>query len=318
MNENKQLAAAISFLVVSLVIFFSVTNLNTQGKTTDSTATMHQSTTNTDTAAKTKTTPSTSEKKVASKTSSSNSVKKASTATSTKETQATTEASTKKATSKKATSETSTTETTDKKADLPKASKTDWNLVLVGPKNKLPSEIKDSQLVSLSNGFEVDKRIAKEFAALEDAAKKAGYPLVTISAFRSVAYQEEVFAEGVTQNMSKLGISEEEAKKEAKKTMTEPGYSEHHTGLALDVVDEQWNKNYVGGVLDERFGDQPGAKWLAENASKFGFIIRYPKNQEKITSITYEPWHIRYVGKENAEYISKNQLTLEEYLGLLK
>lgn len=57
-----------------------------------------------------------------------------------------------------------------------------------------------------------------------------------------------------------------------------------------------------------------GIKWIAENAPKYGFIIRYLKDRQDITGITYEPWHIRYVGKENAEYITEHHLTLEEFL----
>ena len=54
-----------------------------------------------------------------------------------------------------------------------------------------------------------------------------------------------------------------------------------------------------------------------DNAAQYGFIVRYPKGREDITKITYEPWHLRYVGKRNAEYITKHQLTLEEYLNEL-
>lgn len=78
-----------------------------------------------------------------------------------------------------------------------------------------------------------------------------------------------------------------------------PGHSEHSTGLAFDVgnTDYSWN-------------------WLNENCHKFGFIIRYQKSKEKITGYNYEPWHIRYVGKENAEKIYNSGLSLEEYLNL--
>ncbi|KAF1297701.1 peptidase M15 [Enterococcus sp. JM4C] len=318
MSENKQIVAAVGLLIISLFIFFKVTNTDNSEKTLDSTIEQAQSAS--------KTNLPSSEKGTTESTTSTTKKQK------NKETSQTT-VTKQQDTEKTKTAESETTDTTEQVAekkvaslleqpeeqfkDLPKVSKNDWNLVLVGPNHKLKTEIPDSQLTTLANGFEVDKRIAKSFEELAAAAEKAGYPLVTISAFRSVAYQEEVFEEGVSQNMSRLGLSEEAAIKEAKKTMTEPGFSEHHTGLALDVVDESWNKNYVGGLLDARFGEQPGAKWLAEHAATYGFIIRYPKNQEKITAITYEPWHIRYVGKENAEYIEKNKLTLEEYLDRL-
>ena len=215
------------------------------------------------------------------------------------------------------TKEKSTATTTSTLDELPAVSKEDWSLVLVGPKNKLKTEVDETNLASLSNGYQVDERIVDSYEKLAQAAKKANFPLVIISAFRSVAYQQTVFDRNVQEVMTKNGISEDEAIAEVKKTVTEPGYSEHHTGLAVDVVDESWYNNYPDEVLEAGFGNQPGAKWLAKNAPNYGFIIRYPKGKEKITMIDYEPWHLRYVGEESAKYITKNNLTLEEYLNLL-
>lgn len=198
---------------------------------------------------------------------------------------------------------------------LPDADAKDWNLVLVGPKNKIEEEVSEDKLTTLSdNSHQVDSRIAKDYEAFSDAATKAGFPLVIISAFRSVESQKEVFDTNVNSLISGNGLSEEEAIAKTKETITEPGYSEHHTGLAVDVVDQDWYDSYSTQVLDASYSDQPGAKWIAENAAKYGFIIRYPKDRQDITGITYEPWHIRYVGKENAEYITKHNLTLEEFL----
>jgi D-alanyl-D-alanine carboxypeptidase len=100
------------------------------------------------------------------------------------------------------------------------------------------------------------------------------------------------------------------------KYLTKPGLSEHHTGLALDVLDTEWYNQ--GNMLDEAFGETEAGKWLAENVCHYGFVIRYEKGKEKITGINYEPWHIRYVGKENAEYMYQNKLVLEEYIDQLK
>lgn len=198
---------------------------------------------------------------------------------------------------------------------LPDSNANDWNLVLVGPKNKIEKEVAESQLTTLSdNSHQVDSRIAKDYEEFSEAATEAGFPLVVISAFRSVDSQKEVFDTNVNGLISGNGMSEEDAIAKTKETITEPGYSEHHTGLAIDVVDQDWYNSYSSQVLDASYGDQPGAKWIAENAPKYGFIIRYLKDRQDITGITYEPWHIRYVGKENAEYISKHDLTLEEFL----
>lgn len=206
---------------------------------------------------------------------------------------------------------------------LPDTSVSDWDLVLVGPFHKLDKEIAESQLTGVnSNGEEkLDSRIADSYKQMAAAAEAAGHPLVVVSAYRSIQYQEQVFNSTVTRNMSQDNLSKEAATEETKKTVTEPGYSEHHTGLAVDVVDEDWYNHYdesASEVLDAAYGKQPGAKWLAENADKYGFIVRYPDGDEKITGITYEPWHLRYVGVENAKYITEHGLTLEEYLDILK
>ncbi len=86
------------------------------------------------------------------------------------------------------------------------------------------------------------------------------------------------------------------------------GASEHQTGLAADVVSEEYFD-----VYETSFGQSREGIWLRENCARFGFIIRYPENKEDITGIRYEPWHIRYVGKEVAAYIMDNDLTLEEF-----
>lgn len=88
-----------------------------------------------------------------------------------------------------------------------------------------------------------------------------------------------------------------------------PGHSEHQTGLAMDLTTVDANFDLV-----ESFADTNEGKWLAENASKYGFIIRYPKEKIDITGYAFEPWHIRYVGKPYAKYLSQNKLTLDEVI----
>lgn len=209
------------------------------------------------------------------------------------------------------------------RSDLPDVSPDDWKLVMAGPNEKIEQEIPESQLASVPNNAEekIDSRIVKDYENLAVASDTAGYQLVAVSAFRSIAYQERVFNESVNRTMSQQNISQEEATEVTKQSMTEPGYSEHHTGLAIDVVDADWYNNYqntAAEMLDEKFGDTPGAKWIAENAPRYGFIISYPKGKENITGITYEPWHLRYVGIESAIYIQKHNLTMQEYVELLK
>lgn len=197
--------------------------------------------------------------------------------------------------------------------DFPTVSLDDWSLVLVGPNNKIKSEIAQKDLGKLSNGYLVDQRIVSAYEKLADAAKAAGHPLVMVSAYRSVAYQEEIFNANVNTLMSQ-GHTKEEAIRITKLTFTEPGYSEHHTGLAVDVVDQDWYQNHTGELLNEGFGDTEGGKWLQAHAREYGFIIRYPKGKHAITQIDYEPWHLRYVGVEVATYIEEQELTFEEFL----
>ena len=84
-----------------------------------------------------------------------------------------------------------------------------------------------------------------------------------------------------------------------------PGHSEHQTGLAFDI-----------GSVDRSFANTSEAKWIEENAHLYGFIVRYPDNKTDITGYIYEPWHVRYLGKETAKKVWESGLTLEEYLGL--
>jgi D-alanyl-D-alanine carboxypeptidase len=79
--------------------------------------------------------------------------------------------------------------------------------------------------------------------------------------------------------------------------------------LAIDVTSESVNYQ-----LTERFGETPEGLWVEEHAHKFGFIIRYPEGKEEITGYQYEPWHLRYLGKELAADVAESGLTYEEYL----
>lgn len=194
----------------------------------------------------------------------------------------------------------------------------DWQLALVGPGNPVKAEPKAEELGIVEGNYQLDQRIVKNYQTLREAAATAGVQLQLVSAYRSVSYQGTIFQEAVNAAMVQEGLSEAAATAKVKLTMTEAGFSEHHTGLALDVVDEEWLATSPANMLEAAYGDFKGAQWLAKNAPTYGFIIRYPKNKESVTQITYEPWHLRYVGVENAKYISSHQLTLEQYLALVE
>ena len=104
------------------------------------------------------------------------------------------------------------------------------------------------------------------------------------------------------------GYSYEDAYDEVTMETMPPGYSEHSTGLAFDIVSLDYQ------MLDSKQADTKECKWLTEHCAEYGFILRYPEDKEDITQIHYEPWHFRYVGEKAAKYIMENDLTLEEYL----
>ena len=100
----------------------------------------------------------------------------------------------------------------------------------------------------------------------------------------------------------------------ADKIVCPVGTSEHHTGLALDIevkIDNEWISNNDNFDITE-----PILKKIHPILYKYGFILRYPKNSEKTTKVPYEPWHIRYVGKELAQYLYENELLLEDFYNI--
>lgn len=198
--------------------------------------------------------------------------------------------------------------------DLPEtASVDDWNLILVGPWNELPGDF-NSELIEVDNQQIIDARIEEAWNNWNQAALEAGHRLFFASGYRSIELQETNFNHTVQENLS-AGMSKEEAIESAKEYLTEPGYSEHHTGLALDIVDEEWIVSGKG--LIPEYETQASQQWLVDTMMDYGFILRYPEGKEEITGILYEPWHFRYVGLENAQFIVEHELTLEEYLDLL-
>lgn len=176
--------------------------------------------------------------------------------------------------------------------------------ILVNKYYYLESDYIPDDLVNISqtyswgeNGSQKIRQVVYDaFIDMWNAANKEGYYLMVNSSFRNYQDQESVY------NAYKNTSGETYANSIA----TKPGFSEHQTGLALDIFSKSnTNKN--------TFKDTPEAKWLKENAYKYGFILRYPEEFEEITGITFEPWHYRYVGKDIAKYIYENNITFDEY-----
>lgn len=142
------------------------------------------------------------------------------------------------------------------------------------------------------------KDAAKGLEEMFAAANKDGKKLFAVSGYRSYKRQQEVFQAEVNAK----------GDQKAREAVAYPGTSEHQTGLAMDISSE--SQSYE---LTEAFGNTPEGKWLQENAHNYGFILRYMKGREDITKYQYESWHYRYVGKDAATIIYKNNWTLEEF-----
>lgn len=185
-------------------------------------------------------------------------------------------------------------------------------LVVSNKERNLPENYKPKDLVIPNVPFPFEENVEKKYMRKEAAealeqlfrdAKKADLQLYAMSGFRSYERQKDVFA----QNVKKLG------EETARRVSATPGQSEHQTGLAMDVTSPE-----IDFKLTTEFEKTREGKWVLENSHKYGFIIRYPKGKEAITGYDYEPWHLRYVGKEHAAYMKEHNLTLEEYLSNTK
>ncbi len=141
----------------------------------------------------------------------------------------------------------------------------------------------------------LDSEAESAFNTLSEAAANQGLDIYLSSGFRSYETQARIYGSYV----------DSYGKESADTFSARPGYSEHQTGLVIDV-----------NTIDDSFAGTPEAEWLAKHAHEYGFIIRYPKGKESITGYKYEPWHIRYLGVEKATEVYNSGLTLEEFLGI--
>ena len=198
----------------------------------------------------------------------------------------------------------------DNKIDLPISDPNDWRIILVN-RNHILSEELNVELASITKNahpnMKIDRRILSDYQEMVTAAKKEGINLYLRSSYRTIKLQKSYYDASV--KLYKAQGFSNEAK--ALKYVQYPGANEHHTGLALDIISVEWQKNVE--ELTDRFDTTNAFRWLDKHAENYGFILRYPKDKENITGIKYEPWHYRYVGKEVAIYLKEKNLTLEEY-----
>lgn len=180
-------------------------------------------------------------------------------------------------------------------------------LILVNKDHKLPDdyEVELKKLPDGTNRGSVD--VYDALVAMLKAGRKEGLNFEICSSYRSVERQEELFEEDIDA-LRRQGYSYLEAYEEVAKETMPPGYSEHATGLAFDIVALDYQ------MLDDKQKNTDESKWLREHCAEYGFILRYPEDKVEITGISFESWHYRYVGVEAAEYIMEKGITLEEYL----
>ncbi len=184
-------------------------------------------------------------------------------------------------------------------------------LLLVNKENKLPDYFEPENLVDIRktrSDRAPEKMVYTAEMALNAFLKEAtyyGYGDVTItSGYRSIAKQETLFNYYVSQEMAS-GKDRASAEAAAAVYSAYPGTSEHHTGLCADMHNLP--------AASQSFGSTEAAKWMAANAHRFGFILRFPQGKQDITGYMWEPWHFRFVGRYHATIIYENGLTLEEY-----
>lgn len=220
--------------------------------------------------------------------------------------------------------------------DVKKAlnSKSESNLLLVNKKNPLGESYVPSNLAYISTNVTTgnkqiqlceDAKIAAEALIAELWAE--GYKDITItSAYRSYSYQLSTFDGYVAKEMEKNSkLTREDAENLVLEYSAKAGYSEHQSGLCIDLYDSMkmvdlvnYGSETKNNPYDKGFAELEVYNYLKENAHKFGFILRYPEDKTQITGYKYESWHYRFVGVDVATKIYKAGITFEEYLEMNK
>ena len=170
------------------------------------------------------------------------------------------------------------------------------------PKDYVPSSLRVPDMKVESEEMQVNDEAATALEKLAAAAAEADVDLKVVSAYRPYAQQVIIY------NSEVRGYGQEQADRESAR----PGHSEHQTGWAADLGAASGKCRIEACFADSREG-----KWLAANAYKFGFIIRYVEGKEAVTGFQYEPWHVRYIGTELATELHRLGIqTLEEFFDL--
>lgn len=172
--------------------------------------------------------------------------------------------------------------------------------ILVNKYHNLPDKYAPNDIVEVGNQYgygqnKIRKEVLESFKNMFNQAAKDNVKLIINSGYRDYNYQKELYDE----------YKNKKGEEYADGYAARPNFSEHQTGLALDII--------TYGATGTTFDSTDAFKWLEKNADKYGFILRYPKDKEDITGYSYESWHWRYVGKNLATKIKNSNLTFDEY-----
>lgn len=172
--------------------------------------------------------------------------------------------------------------------------------ILVNKHYQLPDKYAPDDIIPMSNQYaypnnSIRNEVYEAFKEMSKDAKEQNITLIVNSSYRDYETQKQIYEDYKDKN------GEEYADKYAAK----PNFSEHQTGLALDIFSPWYGM--------KTFETSPAFTWLNENSYKYGFILRYPKDKEEITGYSYEPWHYRYLGKDLAQKVHNENITFEEY-----
>ena len=162
------------------------------------------------------------------------------------------------------------------------------------PSHPLYKEPAETELVVVGKYRQTDREVKMRADAagallnLMTQAHSAGVAIIPISGFRTVAYQESLFSKAV----AKYGSEDA-----AVRWVARPGHSEHHTGLVVDLGEEE----SPACDVESPFEETPAFHWLQDNAARFGFELSFPRNNPR--GVNYEPWHWRFVGTPKAKQV---------------
>lgn len=180
---------------------------------------------------------------------------------------------------------------------------TDWATMVVDNRYGLredyaPPDLVDASTAGFAEGDRIRRIMVDDLAALRQAAADNDTPIVLVSGYRSYERQANLFAEAVA----------DQGAEEARLTTARPGHSEHQLGTTIDVLDT------TSSQLEPAFADTPAGRWLARNAHRYGFVFSYPNVPVERSCYGFEPWHLRYVGRDVAQQIVDSGLTPREWM----